>query len=469
MFKKKIIFSMLLVMQVNIEFAMMRKVTSKSPKISQSYLPNTFMTTQGMPKNVSELPKTSQAQFNRWLQEQNPELQQKIIKNDLFQEHMRDLAHPFKNDMALQQKIMIQQEILDYMMLHSQDAAEIIDFYVQTRDAQRLIQERLKLLPEHAQRFFKSQVKKHRGSNFFKGMNLTGLENIKQKILELNNNIFSALIIMLDIVVFTIVFIDNERLKQERIEENTLSYQKEVKDKFLLEVFSLILDALNLEPIPLVYLRPEDQFAASFAVYDMDTVIGLVALFPSFFDASMPVQVKILLHELRHHLQLAPDVNEHIVIPADVVQYAKECAVQPYGLDLFMQTGFFWTRAMIEFDADNFAQQQMKDSSFIKEIASFWQIPFEPNKGYLRGDMWFKDAPHAHRNDFLIWLENNWNAFVSTFTGENLYLKYIPEHLKQAAAKNRAAKAKIKPKTSGEKLFDSYLANLDQEFAGAVK
>lgn len=48
-------------------------------------------------------------------------------------------------------------------------------------------------------------------------------------------------------------------------------------------------------------------------------------------------------------------------------------------------------------------------------------------------------------------------------------LKCLSEHLKQAAAKNRAAKAKVKQKTSNQKLLDDFSTNLDQEFAGAVK
>lgn len=468
MFKKKIIAIVLVAMQSSIQLAMTRKVVSKLPKVSESYLPNTFITTQGMPK--TSMPKTTKKKkisIPKVAQDKK-ESMPKVIKKQF--DSLLQVQKP-----ELQQKTIMKQEILDYMISHPEDAAEIIDFYMETRKVHGLIEKRLKLLPEQAQRFFKSQVQKYRGSNFFKGMNLTELENIKRNVLELKDALVPAVLIMVGVVIIICILIDSEKRNRDKIEANTLSYTYEVQDEALLEVFNLILDALDLDPIPLMHFRPKDiKRGNAIAHYSFYTIAGVVALDQTFFRESIPVQVKILLHELRHHLQMAKNINEYVVIPADVVKYAKECGVQPYGFYGFIRTGFFWTSAMIEFDADNFAQQQMKDTGFMQDIKKVWPGKFNPDTGYFQGDMWLKDVPIVRdiedKNLTLGDIALAWNKFWNKVPlGENLYLKYVPEHLKQAAAKNRAAKAKVKPKTSSEKLFDRYLANLDQEFAGFVK
>lgn len=205
------------------------------------------------------------------------------------------------------------------------------------------------------------------------------------------------------------------------------------EEKQLLEIFNLLVDALNLEPIA---LRKGPGLLGNLGSYL--PFFQFVEITPVFFGLSLEAQILTLLHELRHYQQ-----DTLIVIPADVVEYAKSCGVQPYSSDIavFFMTGFFWSRAMLEVDADLFSAQQMKEHRWISSAVNSTKDPwFNPQSGYLTNEMMLKDATHPNRSSFIIFFEKQWSNFLSKQYGENIYLQYVPQHLKQAAAKNRATK-----------------------------
>ncbi|HSW75413.1 MAG TPA: hypothetical protein VLG50_00050 [Candidatus Saccharimonadales bacterium] len=436
--------TVLLLICSNTEYSMARRFTSKLPKSVQSYLPKVFAGYQS-PSTITP------TYIQSWLQAQNPIIQNKISQHVFFKDLMSDLENPLKINAplninpAIQQRTIIRQEIFMYCMLHPEESEEIMNFYQEMKNAQSLIEQRLQLLPAHAQQFFKQQVQKYMASDLLYDQSFNK-HWAKEKISRLNSYVVTAIALGFSILTYLVYFFLEYDIS---LVFDVWRYGRldvtNPQEKQLLEIFNLLVDALNLEPIA---LRKGPGILGTFGSYL--PFFQFVEVGFDFFELSLEAQILTLLHELRHYQQ-----DTLIVIPADVVEYAKSCGVQPYSFDIavFFMTGFFWSRAMLEVDADLFSAQQMKEHKWVSSAVNSTRYPwFNPESGYLANEMMLQDAKHPNRSPFLINIEKKWSNFLSKQYGENIYLRYVPQHLKEAAAKNRATK--IEPNVQAKDLYE---------------
>ena len=292
-------------------------------------------------------------------------------------------------------------------------------------------------MPEHAQTFFKQQVQKYTTSAF--NYDKTAGKNwVKERISRLYPYVVVAVMTSYFILVLLCYFYDKYHIDTvfKVWKHGGLDINNQ-QERQLLEIFNLLIDALNVEPVA---LRKGPGILGSIGSYL--PFFQFVESTHRFFAMSIEAQILTLLHELRHYQQ-----DTSIIIPADIVAYAKSCRVKPYDFDIavFFMTGFFWSRAILEFDAELSAAHYMKEHPWLSTAVKFRSGSFNSNTGYLSQNMMLKDAPKFEDPSGIqledwIDLEHKWNEFLCAQSGENIYLQAVPKHLLDAAAKNRAAK-----------------------------
>ena len=223
-----------------------------------------------------------------------------------------------------------------------------------------------------------------------------------------------------------------------------------------MEVIELLKEALGIDDVPVQF---NTQIASGPYVLGWSKAsafytsgLDMVLLNPGFFTRSFPGQIGVLLYEFRHVLQFRREVE----LPADFIAYAQQCNVDiGSSWYRFFRQAMFWTSPLLEFDADNFAFDQMKDSEDIVSLAGETSRTFDKNKGYFSRDMVLKDKKHASINGALLEINRFSLFFLDSWNGKNIYMRYVPEHLKQAAAYNR--------QHPRQTLFDQYVAELDKQ------
>lgn len=404
----------------------------------------------------------SAPQINSLLLRQTPQIQNKIQNHPFFKEliievnNVPNINFTHKNQLNFDERTLLKLEIFVYCINHPQEAEEMMNFYSEIKEANHLIKERLKFLPSHAQEFFQQQLQKYLNSPL--NYNQTyDKNNIKEKICHLYPYPDTALALSFWILIFIISFYSAEYISAyvEYYKKSQPLNLDNPQEQELLEIFNLLLDALNL---PKTDLR---KTSSSLGVADFMPRINCIRLSPSFFYFSLDTQIFILLHELRHYQQFT-----QITVPKDVIDYAKECQVEPFDFFNFFRFGFFTSRAMNEFDSDLFAARQMKDYPWINSIATEmrsvifpedFDILFDPETGYLSSRMISKEGLYGDKLTLFVYIEKfinyitkKWHKFINSLPSENMYLEYIPQHLKEAAKKNKLAKEEA------QQIFEAY-------------
>ncbi|MBI2352993.1 hypothetical protein HYV11_01980 [Candidatus Dependentiae bacterium] len=359
---------------------------------------------------------TSQ-QISSLLQQQPLSLQKIISKHPFYTDFLQEAQQSTFNDTALLKK-----EIYLYILQHPENASEIMDFYQEIKNEQILIKEQLKKLPPLTQTFFEKELQKYKNIKF--QYDATEKNYIKTKICKAFPYVITAIAItvsILGIVLFFLTII-GEEIAYPEISKPTTKAESD-----LLDIFHLLLDAFDLEPIPLKRINAAKGIADDeiIAYYRSLPFPGSIVCGQHFFSSPLEAQIIFLLHELRHYLQ-----HSSIVIDKETIKYAKSLQVQPYDLNMnsfiaFLHTGFFWSSAMKEFDADLFAARQMKDHKAFQSAAKYNRPPlFNPKEGYLSEELMLKQA-----NNHLPNLQEKWTDFIKELPSENIYFEYIPPHL----------------------------------------
>lgn len=409
----------------------------------RQYLPKNIPTVSSLvgykPVAASAMPNLEQ--INTWLKGQDAAMQSKIQQHDFYKNYQYALIDFFKEDPVLKQRALLHGEIASYIMDHPEESKEILDFYADMQNAQSLIEARLKLLPSHAQRFFQGQVEKY-------GLALSQDKNqqvrdkswVKKRILRLFFYVIPVLTIAYSVSCLFEIW--EKALRPFFFGALNVNNPEEKKMLDLFKLLSVAATGTNIE-----FRISRDVLDTPICAY-YDMFFNFICLTPKFFELLPEARVFVLLHEIRHFMQF-----NNIEIPLDVIEYAKSCGVQSssnnlFSIITFFQTGFFWSRAIVEFDADLFAAQQMKGSRFIKGASTSSKSLFSPGTGYLSSDMILNDALYAQRSQTLIELEKSWNGFLSSLIGGNVYIQYVPEHLKQQAAEHLKQQAE-KEETPG--------------------
>ena len=397
-----------------------------------------------------------------FLSKQPDEIQRKINNYPVLKEfiievnqnpnlQIIDYAQP-----KLDNKTLAKLEIFIYCINHPDKTEEIMSFYEEMEKAHKLITNRLKFLPNYAQEFFKNTFKEITTNDINENLSIEDIKNlnikeIKARILLLRYTIVIAVVgVSLHSLALLIDFFNYyyEYSKYEALSD------KYMQEKDILETFEILTDALNLEPTGLYKNEKNDYYKnkdTAIAFYSQAT--KCIVLNPSFFNYSTDSQLFTLLHELRHYQQ-----HTQIRIPEDVIEYAKKCGVseKEESLWYFFSTTFFWSSALGEFDADLFAARQMKDYRWINSITQeMGWTNFDPKKGYLSKEMILKESPHGNKSLFITKLEKAWERFIGNY--DSSMINKIPQHLKDAAIKNKTAREEKKEER--EKIFKDYSLN----------
>jgi|GEM_PF-1189992 len=478
-------------------FSMSRQLASRLPKTIQSY----------MPSSLTQTPKTGQ-QTTSIVQETTSISSQGLSKrvNDIFKQQQQ-YAQTFKNhpayqefeslklsaalqtDFILQQKIMLLHEILQYCQQHPEETEDIMAFYTNMKNADSMIKEKLAQQPEHFQRFFNQQLQQYMQEPYHYSRT-SGSTWLKEKILRIFNRPLVELEIAIGVCWSAIIATITIIILLERDPLNNQEYLKEQLDDFLLKnnLFDIenqdLLDTINLlkEALDILNIPFKQSKTNKIANHELhatayyeNTGFNIIVLNPDFFTFSSAAQIYILLHEMRHGLQF----NKKVELSPEILEYAKSCKLN-LGLNhpVLSKLANTWPRALLEFDADNFAYEHLKNSPNLQKIANergFRQ--FDPNKGYFSIEMALKKAPNNAKikKSFMDELTNFINEIIEYSASprhaqkstknntENPYLQHIPEHLKQAAAKNKAARLQLLAQKQNPTLFATYLETLKKD------
>ncbi|MBI2352992.1 hypothetical protein HYV11_01975 [Candidatus Dependentiae bacterium] len=382
---------------------------------------------------------TSQ-QISSILQQQPISLQKILSNHPFYTDFLQEAQNHTLNDTSLLKK-----EIYLYILQHPENALDIMDFYQEIKNEQILIKERLKKLPPLTQTFFEKQLQKYKNIQF--SYDAKEKNYIKTKICKAFPYVIAATAVtvsILGVILYFIIAMDLQASCPEIDQSNE-------ENKDILEIFHLLIDALNLDPIPL--RRIDSSLMSFYALYMPLPLFKSIIFSNRFFSFPLETQILVLLHELKHYLQA-----NSIVIDKETIEYAKSLQVQPYSFDIinFLTTGFFWSNAMLEFDADLFATKQMKEHKAFQSAVKALRHPtetFDPTTGYLSRELMLKQADNQLPN-----LQEQWTDFIKELPNENIYLEYVPAHLIKAAQKNRfARKEKESARKAAQEQYQAYL------------
>ena len=139
---------------------------------------------------------------------------------------------------------------------------------------------------------------------------------------------------------------------------------KRCSDEGLLAVYEAICKEIDVNPIPL-YVVDLDLFNIYGNIRaHYQPAEKLICLFPTFFNQGHSTKVKILLHELRHHMQYTKSTR----ISDETGGFAKQYDTQ-FAIDAWNDTGgSSRTRKLEEFDADTFALSHFSCVDCLLEI-----------------------------------------------------------------------------------------------------
>ena len=448
-------------------FSMSRQLASRLPKTIQSYMPSSVTQTPKIDQPTTSISSQNLSKRVNDIFKQQQEYSQTFRNHPAYQElEALRLSPLLQQDLVLQQKIMLLHEILQYCQQHTEETEDIMTFYTNMKNADSMIKEKLAQQPEHFQRFFNQQLQQYIQTPY-QYTKANGSTWIKEIILKY----FNSPIIALKTTCKCLLLIKSFLISLETADEiKTIYSLRDIDDPDLAEVIDLLKNALNIPELKITQqITPSNLIPAAQTAAYIPPLDIIVLQHDSFFKLSLASQIAILLHELRHGMQ-----NRGIVeLSDDIIEYAKSCNTNlGWGLHEFFKQGIFWSSPLREFDAEYFAYKQMKDSSSIQHIAQeVGQKSFNPKIGYFSKEMILQLGKNPKtkvvRN---AQLERQWNRFLSRFKQntpvyleENKYFQHIPEHLAQAAAKNRTARAKLLAQQQNETLFDRYLKKLEAE------
>jgi len=450
-------------------FSMSRQLTSRLPKTIQSYMPRSLTQAPKMDQPTTSISSQDLSKRVNELLQQKPEYAQTFENHPVYWklEKSKELSPSLQMDFH-NKNIILLHEILQYCYEHPQDTEDIMNFYTNMENADSMIKEKLAQQPEHFQRFFNQQLQLYINPRLqyymqeqYQYTKADGSMWIKERILRYFDYPFIALKTCINIVQLMILILF---CKQELRKLQGKNAGADIDNQNLSEAIELLQDALDIPNVPVKKQRPDSfLYPELSAVAFYDPSFNIIILNPLFFNYSIASQVRIILHEMRHGLQW----NRKAELSPEILEYAKSCNLNlGWGFEKLCQQAFFWSTAipgrfwsspLKEFDADNFAYEHMKNSPIFKDIAQErdWHT-FNPNKGYFSTEMALKKAPKMQPNSITT-PEETLNGLY------NPYLQHIPEHLAQAAAKNRTARAKLLAQQQNETLFDRYLKKLEAE------
>jgi len=434
-------------------FGMSRQLTSRLPIAVQSYMPSSLTQTQKTSQPTISISSQDLAKRVNDLFQQHPPYAQRFKNHAAYQElELLKISPLLQQDIVLQHKIMILHEILQYCQQHPEETEDIMIFYTNMENVDFMIKEKLAQQPQHFQRFFNQQLQQYMQEPYHFAQ-AAGSTWIKELILKLFSYRSVALKITIRMLILFLLY-----------ETQGLFHGQEINDQDLVQAIELLQDALDIPNTSVKKQRRPSMFVGPLDAGYHSDIYNIIILTPNFFELSLAAQITILLHEMRHVLQ----TNGAAELSTELLKYANACNLN-LGLKLheFFQYSFFWSSALQEFDADNFAYEQMKNSPLFKKIVEETSVyKFNPNTGYFSADMALHKAPL--QETFIAKTRNKWKQIADNQpvvnNQENKYLQHIPEHLKQAAAKNRQARAQVSAQKQNATLLDTYLEKLEADF-----
>ena len=298
--------------------------------------------------------------FQRWLMQESKEIKALIAKNQqLFQQPDQSL--------------------------------ELIQFKQSIEQFDTIVKNWLQQQPKDIQKLFEQQVKGyvHYLQQAPSSFAWKQVYNVRLQVVRKYPYVMAALYVAMFATLLVNEYVQEtaEREKPDA-QLSEMMWEKEgaipVVDHELLEVFESIIDALGLDPIPLYEKRENQSIFDPYAYYQFQE--KLICVFPAFFKESKDVQVNILIHELRHHMQN----TQNTIIPEKIVEIAEKYVYktsvenwntsEPGLVKLFAHEG----RKIAEFDADSFAASKFSCPCCLKNIQKLgWQ---NRSAGYLAKD-----------------------------------------------------------------------------------
>lgn len=440
---KKMIAMFLLVHFANID-AMSRRFMPKLPVAK--YSPSLVGAQGFMPKELQTTPKGVDEQFYQWLRRQDRRIQDQIYNHDFIKDYATSMPNFKRGDSILDERVLVQREILQYVMDRPEETKDIFDFYQNMKLSEKVVEERLSYAPKAAIAKFDEIVQKYQlqqtsvtvFDEVLKARNMP----IKYKILRLFKKVVVAT--MMGLCITSLLGYYLARYGRFTDEDIDSVFRNKTQNLQIIELCSILADAFDVD-IPIVLENENHQETGSAAVVPFSAQKILI-LYPLFFTHNIETQIYILLHEFRHVLQS----QNGFVIPADVIEYAQLCQVKKYDFSIgaFLRGlfvgGCFLNLATIEFDAEYFATNSLKDDQLLHRVEYARWAMFNPESGYWPDEMIHAKGtvPKGRYEAFDI--EEAWENFLWQHSGQNIYLKYLPQGIKDAAAKNKVAKAQAK-------------------------
>lgn len=453
------------------------------PQSRQSVVQHPIITSSILHKGYDPVSYVQQSSkiFDTKLMQQVKDIREQVLKHEFYTLYKSNVDEFLrgKGDVGfLQYKIAVQEGILNFCLKNNFiDWQELFEHYVEyhNQDIQKQRLEKLFLTVRLQAAKYKKFIIAGKYQEFYHmedvdKVTLLRLSQIVHPYVQTYNNLCFGLITLA--IVYCLLTLYDYAFERDEIE---------VKEGDLFEVFNLLQDALGLEDISvykqdynllekiflwiikvnmdmlddakkgdLVAQRLVDLTGGEdvhkkcmmklkeFIEREDDLIIAhhsslknIIVLHKRFFYLNHETQIHTMLHELRHAMQH----QKGFVLSADVVAAAVELGVSKHNLkfDTLLRGGR--VRELYEYDADNFATEQLRDSKFIKGIAHYRK--FDPQQGYFSDDMILKDKKHAKRSDRVTPFHKLWNVFLSKLLNRNIYLYYVPDHLQKTAAKNR--------------------------------
>lgn len=447
----------------------MRRVARVRPPVKRTLAASTILpqyrSVSSRPEEPNEFVQFDR-QFQKWLSEQKPEMKHIVKQSDLlqrYQDHLKFYKQYPKDDFWKKYLEKKQKELMNLQ----QNSQEIIKFY---QDAQQFDQEVKVWLSKQSkgvQKDFKNIVNGYQHSlgaytrnpehEFWK-RSVSGWKHDIQEKMEVRLQIirrFPYVIAAVYISMMMILLINKylEVTKKERVDEETKKYMKQKYDAVpavdheLLEVYEMILKALQLDPIPL-YVAAKSKPNKQTVSAHYQSAEQLVCLFPGFFRGSKADQIAILFHELRHHMQYSQTTQ----IPKEVLEFAQKYVNQMETMSWNVTRGWIKSAKLEELDADTFAASKFSCPCCLKDLKSWgWN---DPSHGYLMKEdyePYIKRAEQqpeycdAHAKtvrsfwSFAYWLD------MFKPVKEPSYLDYLPPEMKRKAKEWKPKQPAYKP------------------------
>ena len=348
--------------------------------------------------------------------------------------------------------------MMQSIMKDPEQAEEILQFYHQLNQANTQVHQALDRMPVEFQQLLDKRVQEYalyvQGGQQVEETVLTPMQRFKMFIVRMYPYLVCCILFSMQVLLVIEAFFQElkrkdpasyKELKKQlslyNIPERDRPHVVSVQDQNLLELLDVLIDAFSLENIAVYQSsQPYSDSGPALAGF-FPSAESIIILFPNFFEQSAQAQLFTLLHEIRHLMQYNEGLR--FVVPQDLFDLAVSLGVKKHtnSLSELLLLSRFYSGPMREFDADTFATLQLKSTGIPHRLDSrLISHRFDPSSGYLSGELVTQLVGPAKQKSVVEKVSQRFSDYVAMLRGENVYVRLLPDHIKQQAKENRAKK-----------------------------